>query len=441
MPENWRDFGDVPLSVYESEFAKVHSPMLAEAAAIHAAARPHSALALAMSWMEQKHGTWTEIISADHHNPMSLRGVWPNWRRFASYADGVRAWRERITDPSGPYAETTGLASLIHRYAPAFDNNNEALYEREVRGRIAAYREDAPVSGATPMKAVRMAGCDMDVMIPADMEFRIELIGDTQRNQRPGEAFRGGSASFYTQHETGNQGYGAGAVMHSRYMHNGAEGQQLGYHLTVDDTVLIQMIPLDEITWHAGDSGGDGNYDSIACELCVNADADILRARRNAEAACAGVANALTIPQARIVQHNHWSGKNCPMLIRRDGYWTTFLARVAAYRTGAEPPKKYAEPVKSVTKAWDGTDAVIGDTTLYALKRIFTVKKVTPVHQFAAQDAPTTRASLKPGDTFMTDYVFQVKTEAGTPQWWGYTPYSSRVYLGTNVEPRVTVKP
>lgn len=444
MTEDWRRFGDVPYETFRDELGRAVSPMAPSARAIWGAARPHSALALAMSFMEQKHGTWTEIISADHHNPMSLRGVWPNWRRFASYADGVRAWRERLTDPSGPYAGTTGLASLIHVYAPSSDNNDEALYVDTVRAQMAKWPrigKETPVSGVTPMKAVRMAGCDVDIMIPVDLEFRTEIIPAHQKNQRPGEPFRGGSVSWYTQHETANFAYGAGAVMHSRYLHQGAGGQQLGYHLTVDDKVLIQMVPLNEITWHAGDSGGDGNYDSVSCELCVNIDADILRARRNAEAVCAGVANALVIPQARVVQHNHWSGKNCPMLIRRDGYWTTFLARVAAYRSGVEPPKKYAEPQKTITKDWDGTDTQIGDTPVFALRRQFTAKKATPVHQWAAKEAPATRAALKPGDTFESAYVFQAPTASGTMQWWIYTPWHSRIRAGSNLEPQVTVRP
>ena len=53
------------------------------------------------------------------------------------------------------------------------------------------------------------------------------------------------------------------------------------------------------------------------------------------------------IPLERVVQHNHWSGKDCPNRIRRgEPYdWQTFLARVQSYLgDGQEAPAPAPAP-------------------------------------------------------------------------------------------------
>lgn len=168
------------------------------------------------------------------------------------------------------------------------------------------------------------------VPVPLDVPFRIVLIPLGQKNQRPGTKM---TPALYVQHETGNPSPGADAEMHLRYLQNGAEGQQLGYHLTVDQDECIQMIPLDEIAWHGGDGGGPCNMTGIACELCVqDNNKHKVKARENAEKVAAAVMLAKNL--TRIEQHNWCSGKNCPAYIRQDGYWPTFVQRVNALRAG-----------------------------------------------------------------------------------------------------------
>jgi hypothetical protein len=153
--DNWRHLGDVPRSAFRSEFARLGSPMLDEADAIHEAARPHSALCLAMMWVEQKFATLSSIPTA-FHNPLSLARPDGSpadgddrWERYDSWADGVRAWRERITSttykPSNPgvYARTTTLEDLIEVYAPPSENDS-GRYVRQVRERLAAVQGETP---------------------------------------------------------------------------------------------------------------------------------------------------------------------------------------------------------------------------------------------------------------------------------------------------------
>lgn len=144
----WRLLGDVPLSVFLEEFLRLGSPMTHTVMACHEAAKPHSALALAMMFMEQKYGTLSSI-PANRHNPLSLAK--PNgtpamgnerWEQYATWADGIRAWQERVCSPTykgGVYAKTTSLEDVIRVYAPGRDNNDEARYVAVLCERLNAW--------------------------------------------------------------------------------------------------------------------------------------------------------------------------------------------------------------------------------------------------------------------------------------------------------------
>lgn len=48
------------------------------------------------------------------------------------------------------------------------------------------------------------------------------------------------------------------------------------------------------------------------------------------------------IPLDRVAQHNHWSGKNCPRIIRKEG-WDKFLALIPP-SPSKSPPKPPINP-------------------------------------------------------------------------------------------------
>jgi hypothetical protein len=149
---NWREIGDTTVEAYISEFTRLGSPMLGEAKAVYDAARPHSALCLAMLWVESKYATISDV-PVHFKNPLhqTRAGASPadgvnRWMRFSSYEQAVRFWRERLTSPTGPYANTVTLEDLIHVYAPSFDGNNEALYVDHIERIVAAL----PKAGTPP---------------------------------------------------------------------------------------------------------------------------------------------------------------------------------------------------------------------------------------------------------------------------------------------------
>lgn len=181
------------------------------------------------------------------------------------------------------------------------------------------------------MTLYTVAGLAQKVDLPVPLIVR--LIPTSQTNQRPGITRQ--RPGYWVQHETANYTVGADAEMHWRYLANGAGGQQLSYHFTVDDHVIYQMIPIDEVTWQAADGGGPGNMSGISCELCVNRDSDWAKARHNAEALAGGVLKALGMGTDRVKRHYDFNFDDpdrhyCPKEMMTSGYWPTFVRNVDA---------------------------------------------------------------------------------------------------------------
>lgn len=321
----WRDIGDVPLDTWARALEAVGSPMLPYARDTWQAARPHSAIALAMLSAESRFGTRYNRNRGLNLNPLNLRPRGGSgFQAFASFADCVAEWRARVTDPAYAYARTVTLADLVTVYAPPSENDTGA-YVRTVQALIAGWPKESKMTPTIDYKGL-------------PFPVTVRLISATQTNQRPGTPMRPTSSTW---HETANTNAGAGARMHADWLHNGAPGgadKQVSFHFVVDDKEAYQLIPLDEIAWHAGDGGsGPGNRSSLAFECCVNKDGDLRRAQDNMARLMAHVAAGCGFPAANVYQHNKWSGKNCPTLLRAEpSGWDRILKLVNGY-AGAPP--------------------------------------------------------------------------------------------------------
>ncbi|HZG81503.1 MAG TPA: N-acetylmuramoyl-L-alanine amidase [Brevibacillus sp.] len=148
------------------------------------------------------------------------------------------------------------------------------------------------------------------------------------RANRPGKQLIG--PIYITIHETGNASAGADALAHARYLKgDSAASRSASWHFTVDDTNVVQHLPLSEVAWHAGDGNGPGNTSSISIEICENADGDRAKAEERAVELVAFLLKTYKLGIEAVVQHNRWSGKNCPRIIRsRPGGWESFLQKV-----------------------------------------------------------------------------------------------------------------
>lgn len=257
----------------------------------------------------------------------------------------------------------------------------------------------------------------------------IVLLPKSQTNQRPGIKMY---PVYGTTHETGNLKAGANARMHLRFLQAGSPDQygnptQTSYHFVIDDHEIIQMIPLDEVAWHAGDSNGPGNMRSIAAEHCINSDGDFDAVLRSGEWLWAEIQRNPsrfawngTPPKTvklEIVQHNHWSGKDCPHVIRTTGAWPDYLSAVTRNLGSSSAPD--ASPVVPFAYARPIAPPVIKVGAISGLKRVITVGPAPANRRVApALNADLTGPPIDAGKTFVAIGLVSGETVDGTANWW-----------------------
>jgi N-acetylmuramoyl-L-alanine amidase CwlA len=163
---------------------------------------------------------------------------------------------------------------------------------------------------------------------------------------------------YITIHNTANTRKGANAASHANYLQNDGKNQTVSYHYVVDDKEIYKLLPDNEVAWHAGDGGsGTGNRKSLAIEICENPDGNLLQATNNAVELTAYLMKTHNIPLSNVVQHNNWSGKDCPRRIRNgEPYnWQTFLNKVQAAFVGSTTTKP---AIPTTTKPTASTSSI-----------------------------------------------------------------------------------
>lgn len=145
-----------------------------------------------------------------------------------------------------------------------------------------------------------------------------------------------GGPMWVVIHDTGNPNPGADAEMHNRYIHNQANdpnGRVASWHYTIDDTKIYQHVPDDEQAWHAGDNDLGvlkyGNRNGIGIETCINPENDYELTLRRTAKLTAQLLYKYNLGLDNVVQHWHFSQKNCPAVIRANGWWQDFKDMVA----------------------------------------------------------------------------------------------------------------
>lgn len=160
---------------------------------------------------------------------------------------------------------------------------------------------------------------------------------------------------YVTIHNTANTDVGANAERHAIYMQGSGKNGTASYHYVVDDTEIYRLLPDNEVAWHAADGEyGTGNRQSLAIEICENVDGDLLKATNNAVELTAYLMKLYNIPLSNVVQHNHWSGKNCPNRIRKgEPYnWQTFLNKVQSALEDKNTNVTTSKALYRVRKSW-----------------------------------------------------------------------------------------
>ena len=171
------------------------------------------------------------------------------------------------------------------------------------------------------------------------MKINQKLIPASNTFTRPGIKM---DPKYITIHETDNTARGANDEAHANLQYNG-NTRQASWHFTVDDDSIYQSIPTDEVAWHAGDGDGPGNMSSIAIEICVNSDGDFKKAVKDAAWLTKYLMEKLNISISNVVQHYHWSGKDCPRYLRsgeKGIKWNDFLDLVKSETLDKPKPDK-----------------------------------------------------------------------------------------------------
>ena len=157
---------------------------------------------------------------------------------------------------------------------------------------------------------------------------------------------------YITIHNTGNASIGAGAKAHSNYLKSStAINLPVSWHYTVDDKVIYQHVPDSETAYHAGDGSGSGNTQSIGIEICENTDSDLFKATENTVDLVVSLCQKYTIPTKNVLQHNYWSGKDCPHKLRRNApySWEDFLDHVRQKLTFNLQENPQENPIFEIT--------------------------------------------------------------------------------------------
>lgn len=184
------------------------------------------------------------------------------------------------------------------------------------------------------MKKYKFVGSSVDYWLPDDITVEIAIVPASVTNVRSNQFSL--DQTTLTIHETANYNRGANADMHKRWLHSGASGSYVGFNFVVDDKKIIQLTPLNEVTWAAGTPAG--NRTSWHVESCVNSDADLGKVRRNTAALAGAVLAAQGWAVAAMVPHRIWYGKWCPalMLANSEAIWkNTFTPAVSTARAAA----------------------------------------------------------------------------------------------------------
>ncbi len=176
---------------------------------------------------------------------------------------------------------------------------------------------------------------------------------NTVNQMRPGVGTAGqkmsGGVKYIVIHDTGMSGAAYTAVGVDSYIHaqaNSLSGRVASWHYTIDDADCFQHVPDDEIAWHAGDGShaygttyfnndykawciGGGNQNGIGIETCINFGGNYQKTLRRTAKLVATLLDEYGLGLDAVKQHNDFSGKGCPAVIRSSvGRWEEFLKMV-----------------------------------------------------------------------------------------------------------------
>lgn len=153
---------------------------------------------------------------------------------------------------------------------------------------------------------------------------------NTPCNRRPALNLE---ADTITIHNNGNPT--STAANERAWLTNPTNNRVASYQIAIDAIEAVEVLPLNEVGWHAGDGSGakSGNRTSIGIEICERDVklGEYAQTLNNAVHLVARLLHDRGWGVDRLRRHYDWSRKNCPRIMNDDGKWTgwyQFVQRV-----------------------------------------------------------------------------------------------------------------
>lgn len=303
------------------------------------------------------------------------------------------------------------------------------------------------------LKAYKFVGLSKEVLIPDDILVEISIIDNS--HTRSYQVFSGQTKS--TWHDTGT--YGSNADSQRNWLRTKPSSNVSGFNFAADGQVrtvngktyrgkIIQLTPLNEITWAAGTAVG--NKTSFHVEQCFGGNinwSNSLYVNASLHGALI-YAKGLTVSGA-LVQHNYWYGKNCPGQIRAKGIWSQVVGMVQSAYNNAKaadngqvvPPDGGAidyvtpSPIMVDGVKWDGSkDVVVNGVEIYADKREVTTASVVNLRQYASATSSLTGDAVAANQKVNVLGWVRGEKVGEEDRWWITATSQSRMWVGGTTE-------
>ena len=135
------------------------------------------------------------------------------------------------------------------------------------------------------------------------------------------------TAEFIVVHNTANDATAENEVAYMIRNKN-----QVSFHYAVDDQEVVQGVPINRNTWHAGDGNGEGNRKGISIEICYSKSGGTRfdQAEKNAANFIATLLRERGWGIEKVKKHQDFRNKYCPHRTLDKG-WNGFLQMIKSY--------------------------------------------------------------------------------------------------------------
>ena len=135
------------------------------------------------------------------------------------------------------------------------------------------------------------------------------------------------TAEFIVVHNTAND-----ATAQNEVAYMIGNKNQVSFHYAVDDQEVVQGVPINRNTWHAGDGNGEGNRKGISIEICYSKSGGTRfdQAEKNAAHFIATLLRERGWGIEKVKKHQDFRNKYCPHRTLDKG-WNGFIQMIKSY--------------------------------------------------------------------------------------------------------------